>query len=108
MPFFRWDTGENGRKQGQSFGANYLYRLWKKACKNLGIEDVDLYGGTRHSTMQYLRKQLCPEGVKRLSLHTTNKALDRYLEISVQRKSTFSWTTFRPASSYLETLLSIR
>jgi integrase len=81
MPFFRWETGGHGRIAGQPFGVNYLYKLWKKACNKLGVEGVVLYAGTRHSTMQFLRKQLSPEGVKRLSLHTTNKALDRYLEI---------------------------
>jgi len=84
MPLFRWDKGGHGRVAGQQFGENYLYKLWIRACNSLGIKGVDLYGGTRHSTMQFLRKQLSPEGVKRLSLHTTNKALDRYLEIDTQ------------------------
>lgn len=82
MSFFRWDTGGNGKRAGDPYGRNYLYKLWMRACKNPDVTGVDLYGGTRHTTMQYLRKKPSPEGVKRLSLHTTNKALDRYLEIS--------------------------
>lgn len=86
MPFFRWEKGGHGKVAGQSYGQNYLYKLWKRACSARGVEGVDLYGGTRHSSMQDLmrKKGLSPEEVKRLSLHTTNKALDRYLEIDVE------------------------
>jgi hypothetical protein len=30
------------------FVRKVLYKYWKKACANPGIEGVDLYGGTRH------------------------------------------------------------
>ncbi len=33
------------RYQGRKFGNKRLYRWWKKACANLGIEKVDLYDG---------------------------------------------------------------
>jgi hypothetical protein len=81
MPLFRRETGGGGRATGTPFGKHIIYDHWKQACKNLGIHGVDLYGGTRHSSMQHLLNHFSPEGVKRLSLHTTNKALDRYLEI---------------------------
>ena len=54
-----------------------------QACENLGIEGVDLYGGTRHSTAVYLREiGHSPEAIKRATMHSTNKAFDRYLRIS--------------------------
>ena len=48
--FFRHPMGIKGCKPGQKFGERYLYKKWKKACNNLGIHDLDLYGGTRHAT----------------------------------------------------------
>ncbi|HOV87975.1 MAG TPA: hypothetical protein PLM79_16590 [Syntrophobacteraceae bacterium] len=77
------DHGGGGKPKGAPFGKHILYSYWKKACSNLGIEGVDLYAGTRHSTMQYMRiLGHSPEEVKRLSFHTTNAAMNRYLQIN--------------------------
>jgi hypothetical protein len=56
----------------------------EKACANLEIKGLDLYGGTRHSSVIDLRKRHSPEAVKRASGHSykTNKAFDRYLQIT--------------------------
>ena len=80
LPYFRHGTGLSGVKAGQKFGEKYLYKWWKKACANLGVENVDLYGGTRHSTLTALGEFLSPEEIKRGSLHKTNRALERYLQ----------------------------
>ena len=40
--FFRHGKGYLG---GQRFGKDLLYQHWKRACRNLGIENVDLYMG---------------------------------------------------------------
>jgi hypothetical protein len=53
----------------------------KKACKNLGIEGIDLYGGTRHSSAKALRKHRTPEEIRRATMHSTNKAFDRYFSM---------------------------
>lgn len=83
LPFFRHLKGNGAAKPGQQFGHDYLYKWWKKACSELKIEGVDLYGGTRHSTVIYLREQgYTPEEVKRASMHSTNKAFERYLQIT--------------------------
>lgn len=67
---------------GEKFGNRYFYKWWKTACANLGIEGVDLYGGTRHSTTTALRELFSPEEIRRSgTLHTTNKAFDRYLQV---------------------------
>lgn len=68
-------------KTGQQFGKDYFYKWWKKACNNLDIEGVDLYGGTRHSTVSDLRKHRTPEQIKLASMHTTNKAFERYFQV---------------------------
>jgi integrase len=79
--FFRHGKGVSGVKAGEQFGRKYLYKWWKKACSNLGIEGVDLYGGTRHSTVRELRKYRTPEEIRLGSMHSTNKAFERYYQI---------------------------
>ena len=43
--FFRHRKGNGAAPAGSHFGKDYLYKWWKKACTELGIEGVDLYGG---------------------------------------------------------------
>jgi len=78
--FFRHHKGNGAAKPGAQFGKDYLYKWWKAACANLGIEGVDLYGGTRHSTVTALGKELTPEQIRAGSLHKTNKAFERYFQ----------------------------
>ncbi len=84
MPFFRHDASIKGMPQNTPFGNRVLRKFWNRACGNLGIEGVDLYGGTRHSTQQFYRQHLSTEDCMRLSMHTTSKAGQRYLEVSRQ------------------------
>ncbi len=87
MPFFRRDRGGGGKYAGTPFGKHLVYDYWKKACKNLGIEGVDLYGGTRHSTARNLRKiGQTPEQVKGLTGHKTTKAFLRYFQEDVEEQ----------------------
>ena len=79
--FFRHDDSKSGVKKGQKFGEKYFYKWWKRACENLGIEGVDLYGGTRHSSAVALRKDFSPEQIKQGTMHQTNKAFERYFRI---------------------------
>ena len=74
MLFFRHDDGS-------PFGRGYLYKTWKRACKNLGVEGVDLYGGTRHSSSRALGKLLTPEKVKRSLGSRSNAVSDRYFSV---------------------------
>lgn len=79
--FFRHDNSKSGVKKGSRFGEKYFYKWWKKACDNLGIEGVDLYGGTRHSSAVALRQYFSPERIKQGTMHQTNKAFERYFRI---------------------------
>jgi len=80
--FFRHVKGISGVEAGQKFGDRYLYKWWKKACENLKIDGVDMYGGTRHSTVTDLRNFFSPEEIRSSgTLHSTNKAFERYLQI---------------------------
>jgi len=40
-----------------------------------------MYGGTRHSSAIALRKFRTPEEIKRATMHSTNKAFERYFYI---------------------------
>lgn len=82
--FFRHPKGISGCTPGQPFGQKYLYKWWKKACNNLGIEGVDLYGGTRHSSATALRQYLSPEQIKIGTMHSTNKAFERYFQTGTE------------------------
>jgi len=74
VPFFRWPNGKQ-------LDAHAFYRWWKKACANLGIEGVDLYGGTRHSSTTAMAAIFGKDDLKRSgTMHGTNKAFDRYCQ----------------------------
>ena len=79
MPFFRHEGGIKGVADDQPFGEKYFYKWWVKACANLGIEGVDLYGGTRHSSVRALRRYRSPEEIKEAAMSATNKAFERYM-----------------------------
>ena len=83
LPFFRHPAGLKGVVPGEQFGPRYLYKWWKKACDNLGVEGVDLYGGTRHSTALALRQFKTPEQIRRATMHSTNKAFERYFRVEL-------------------------
>lgn len=81
MHFFRSCKAEEGIAPDVPFHGKRLYKWWKKACANLGVEGVDLYGGTKHSTATALRdKGLSPEEIKKATMHQTNEAFDRYFQ----------------------------
>lgn len=82
LHFFRYGSGLRGVTAGSPFGAKVFYKWWKRACKNLSVEGVDLYGGTRHSSAAGLREFATPEQIKRATMHTTNKAFERYYKVS--------------------------
>ena len=66
------------------FGKDYLYEWWKAACRNLGVEGVDLYGGTRRSSARALRESFSPEQIKKATMHSTNAAFERYFKVELE------------------------
>lgn len=81
MPLFRHDKAIQYRvKSGQIFGNKLFYKTWKKACGLVGLEGVDLYGGTRHTTTTDLQDYMTPDEVKKYGTQhaKSNKAFDRY------------------------------
>ncbi len=82
MLFFRHT--EKSRFPNTGIGKDYLYRAWKKACKHFNIYDLDLYGGTRHSSTTEIAKLLGRKKAKEFSGHDTDQAFDRYCQIGEQ------------------------
>jgi hypothetical protein len=80
LPFFRHVSGINGVRANEPFGEKYFYKWWIRACEELGIKGLDLYGGTRHTTTTALAKKAGKESAKKASGHETNKAFDRYCQ----------------------------
>lgn len=84
MCFFRHPRDYGATKAGTHYGPQIFYNAWKKACRDLGIEGLDLYGGTRHSTATALRKFRSPEEVRKASMHSTNRAFERYFQLQAE------------------------
>ena len=80
MPFFRHTSGINRIQPNTPFGEKYFYKWWVKACDNLGIKNLDLYGGTRHTTTTELARLVGTDGARKATGHETNKAFDRYCQ----------------------------
>jgi integrase len=97
--FFRHIKGNGAAQPGEQFSRELWYRWWKRACKNLGVEGVDLYGGTRHSTVSAMGEYFTPEELKKSgTMHSTNKAFDRYFRAE-QSKSIEIYETIRKKQS---------
>ncbi len=45
---------------------------------------MDLYGGTRHSSIIALQEHFTPEQIKRATMHSTNKAFERYFRVDAK------------------------
>jgi len=79
--FFRHSSSKSGIRTGDQFGPKYFKKWWDKACANLGVKGVDLYGGTKHSTATALGNFLTPEQIKRGGTGSaTNRAFERYFQ----------------------------
>ncbi|MBU0972877.1 MAG: hypothetical protein KKC20_19685 [Proteobacteria bacterium] len=79
MFFFRHLKSRSGVRAGVQFGPKYFKNFWDMACKNLGIIGVDLYGGTKHSTVTALGKVLSPEQIQRGGTGHASDAFKRYM-----------------------------
>jgi len=44
-------------ENGKQFGRDYLFRVWDRSAKSLGIKGVPLYPGTKHTTVTHLLKK---------------------------------------------------
>ena len=79
MFFFRHIKPVSNIKVGTKFGDQYLRKWWNMACQNLKIKGVDMYGGTKHSTVTALGKILTPEQIQRSATGHVSDAFKRYM-----------------------------
>jgi integrase len=87
LPFFRRHKGKGVTHPGEQISSRAFYRWWKKACANLGIEGVDLYGGTRHSSTSAMGEYFTADQIKKdATQHRTNKAFERYFRSNAAPK----------------------
>lgn len=86
IPFFRHEKSGHGVKEGSAYGRNRLRGIWNEACKNLGIEGVSLYPGTKHSSVTALNKMgYSPEDIQANATGHLSSAFKRYLMPDVER-----------------------
>ncbi len=79
VPLFRHAPGQSGIVAGEQFSVKVFNRWWKRACEKLGVKDVTLYPGTKHSTMTAVSKVLSPEQVRKGGSRHASKAMERYI-----------------------------
>jgi hypothetical protein len=65
---------------GSRYGKDYLYYQWKKACRTLNIKDVDLYGGTKHTTITEWGKKYPLQMIKQAANVTA--CTERYIHLN--------------------------
>lgn len=81
LPFFRHMKQAGPLPAGSKFSLEMFRRNWNQACKHLGIEGVDLYGGTRHSSASAMGEYFTRDDLRdHGTMHSTNKAFDRYMQ----------------------------
>jgi len=83
VPFFRHVGGMHSCKQGALFGPTFLYEWWCRACRELGVEGVPLYPGTKHTTATETAKVLGSDAALNAS-GLSNRAFERYCQVSNQ------------------------
>jgi integrase len=80
LKFFRHHGGVRSQKPNTPFGPKYFKVWWDKACKKLGVQGLDLYGGTRHTSTTEIARAAGTASAREATAHETNKAFDRYCQ----------------------------
>ncbi|MFH1152802.1 MAG: hypothetical protein V1793_03205 [Pseudomonadota bacterium] len=80
VKFFRHHGGVQSVKPGEPFGPKYFRIHWNAACEKLGVQGLDLYGGTRHTTTTEIARRAGTVNARKASAHETNSAFDRYCQ----------------------------
>lgn len=92
--FFRHERNRGVHKDKRfRFGRTYFYCWWQCACRNLAVEGVDLYGGTRHSSVSALAEYFSPSDIKFYGTGHVSKAFERYFQVSKEQRLTLSAAT---------------
>ena len=96
LHFFRHETGRKGCAAGEVFGPHYFWYWWRRACSSLGIDGVDLYGGTRHSSVSALADRFTPEEIKKYGTGHVTESFERYFQVSREQRISLAESARRP------------
>lgn len=78
-----------GRKEGKYYSRSLLQHIWKKACKEVGV-DISMYAGTKHSSVTHMLQQGINKYDIALALGCSVKTIDFYAAVEVEdRKRIF-------------------
>ncbi len=80
LKFFRHHGGVRSQKPNTPFGPKYFKVWWDRACEKLGVQGLDLYGGTRHTSTTEIARAAGTASAREATAHETNKAFDRYCQ----------------------------
>lgn len=108
LPFFRHIPGISGCRADRPFGKKYLYKYWIQACENIGIEGVDLYGGTRHSTTTEIARRRGENAAIRATGHSTNKAFLRYCQVQDRTALEMAELTVRERNKPVRNIVQLK
>lgn len=68
-------------KQGSYMAQKVLAEAWHKACEEAGLPDIDLYTGTKHSTLTMMKRAgFSDQEIMNLTGHETLAALKHYAQ----------------------------
>ena len=64
-----------------------MYKIWKKACKQVG-EDINMYSGLKHSSCsQYINeKHYSLDQVQMMTDHARRESVQRYASVQLEEK----------------------
>lgn len=82
--FFRHETGYGGVQRGEPFGKDYLYKVWRRACRDLAIDYISLYPGTKHTTITEMNDEYSWEDISEAT--GVKSSLVHYLRTKKSKK----------------------
>ena len=71
-------------KRGRPYSSNILYKTWRNACKKVGVENIHLYAGSRHSVAsQAANRGVSIHKIAAVLGHSDLKTTQRYTHLDV-------------------------
>jgi len=77
-PFVFW------KKNGHPFSESWARKLWKRVCKQMGVE-IQLYQGTKHSSATELADREGVDMAQEFLYHTNRATTKRYVKANPER-----------------------
>ena len=77
----------HGKNDGKYYSIETMYKIWKRACKQVG-EDINMYSGLKHSSCsQYINeKHYSLDQVQMMTDHARRESVKRYASVQLDEK----------------------